>query len=520
MPRIDIPIKDCIIPMYDDVLEDIFEHRHTHYVFAGGRGSTKSSFVSMAIPLLIMANPNIHAVCFRKIANTIQTSIFPQVVWSIHQLGMEGLFRIPKVYSSPIVYLPTGQQIMFMGLDDPMKTKSIKLPFGYIGVTWFEELDQYAGANELRTVTQSTMRGGERFWDFRTFNPPISKNNWANEYAEECELYPDGSSIVIRNTYLDVPTDWLGQVFIDEAEDLKQKNPRAYEHEYMGIATGTGGDVFQNVEDMDMENTVIPLVYDANGNVIQSKPIMETFDNIYNGLDWGFAIDPLRFVKMHFDPARLNLYIYTEYTTYRTRNEDVFHTLYDEKKLINRDELLTADSAEPKSIGDFKAYGAFIRGAAKGPDSVRYGIKWLQGLNRIYIDKRRCPETWKEFTQYEYEQDRDGNFISAYPDENNHSIDACVEGATLVQTPQGAKRIDELVDTVGELYAYDIDSGEVVVAQYIHCRMTYEEAELYEVELEDGTSLKCTYDHKILTSNRGYVMACELTEDDDVVVTY
>lgn len=424
MPKIDINLKDHIIQMYDDVLEDILEHRHTHYVFPGGRGSTKSSFVSEAIPLLIMANPNIHAVCFRKIANTIQTSIFPQVVWGIHQLGLESLFKIPKVYSTPIVYIPTGQQILFMGLDDPFKTKSIKLPFGYIGITWFEELDQYAGANELRTVTQSTMRGGEKFWDFRTFNPPISKNNWANEYAEECEMYPSDQTMVIRNTYLDVPRVWLGDQFIEEAEDLKKKNPRAYEHEYMGVATGTGGDVFQNVEDMDMENTTISLAYDADGNVIQEAKIKDTFDNIYNGIDWGFAIDPFRFVRMHFDPSRLNLYIFAEYETVKTRNEEVFRMLYDELKLVKREELVTADSAEPKSIGDFKAYGAFIRGAYKGPDSVRYGIKWLQGLNHIYIDKRKCPKTYLEFVNYEYEQDKDGNFISAYPDENNHSIDA------------------------------------------------------------------------------------------------
>ena len=192
-----ISIEDCIIPMYDDVLEDILRHGHTHYVFPGGRGSTKSSFVGgIAIPLLIMSNPNIHAVCFRKIANTIQTSIFPQVTWGIHQMGVEHLFHIPKTYSTPIVYKPTGQQILFMGLDDPMKTKSIKLPFGYIGVTWFEELDQYDGENELRTVTQSTMRGGEQFWDFRTFNPPISKNNWANEYTETCEIQRRENTLV------------------------------------------------------------------------------------------------------------------------------------------------------------------------------------------------------------------------------------------------------------------------------------------------------------------------------------
>lgn len=421
--QVKIKMKDSIIPMYDDVLQDVLEHRHRRYVFAGGRGSTKSSFVGgICIPLLIISNPTIHAVCFRKVANTIQTSIFPQVIWGIYQLGLEHLFKIPKTYSTPITYLPTGQQIIFMGLDDPNKVKSIKLPFGYIGVNWFEELDQFAGENELRKVTQSTKRGGELFWDFRTFNPPISKNNWANEYTENCEIYRPEGTRVIRNTYLDVPVEWLGEEFIEEAEELKEINERAYIHEYLGQAIGTGGDVFPNVADLDMEQEVN--ITDSYGNVISKVKMYQTFDHIYNGIDWGFALDPFRFVKTHFDKKHLDLYIFDEYTAVKTRNEDVFNELYTEHKKIQKDELVIADSAEPKSIADFKAYGAWIRGADKGSDSVRYGIKWLQGLRHIYIDKRRCPDTYKEFTQYEFEQDKDGNFISAYPDENNHSIDA------------------------------------------------------------------------------------------------
>ena len=409
--------------MYDDVLEDIFEHRHTHYVFPGGRGSTKSSFVGgVSIPLLIMQNPQIHAVCFRKVANTIQTSIFPQVVWGIYKLGVESLFKIPKTYSTPITYIPTGQKIMFFGLDDPMKVKSIKLPFGYIGITWFEELDQFSGENELRTVTQSTMRGGEKFWDFRTFNPPISKNNWANEYTEDCEIYRQDNTLVVRNTYLDVPEDWLGQQFIEEAEDLKAINPRAYEHEYLGHAIGTGGDVFQNVEEFDADAPTE--IQDVHGKVIKTVKLSDTFDTVYNGIDWGFALDPFHFAKCYFDSRRLDLYIFREYRTIQSRNETVFRELYEDEKLLTSEDLVTADSAEPKSIADFKAYGAFIRGAEKGPDSVRYGIKWLQGLRHIYIDKRKCPNTWREFTTYEYEKDKDGNFISAYPDMDNHSIDA------------------------------------------------------------------------------------------------
>ena len=418
-----INLQDCIIPMYKDVLADVFKHNHTHYVFPGGRGSTKSSFVGgIAIPLLIMQNPKCHAVCFRKVANTIQTSIFSQVIWGLYQLGVDSLFKIPKTYATPIVYLPTGQKIYFMGLDDPMKVKSIKPEFGYLGITWFEELDQFSGENELRTVTQSTMRGGDKFWDFRTFNPPISKNNWANEYTEDCEAFRQNNTLVVRNTYLDVPEEWLGQQFIEEAEDLKSINPKAYEHEYMGIPTGTGGDVFENVSDMDM-NELVPR-FDVYGNTIELIPKWQTFDHIYCGIDWGFARDPFQFVRCHFDRNHLDLYIFDEFRTKKTRNKTVFDILYEEKKKLRKDELVIADSAEEKSIADFKVYGAFIRGAEKGPDSVRYGIKWLQGLRHIYIDRRRCPYSFKEFTQYEYERDKDGNFISAYPDADNHSIDA------------------------------------------------------------------------------------------------
>ncbi len=422
--NINIPIANNIIPMYDDVLEDILEHRHTHYTFPGGRGSTKSSFVGIDIVLLIISNPDIHAVCFRKVANTIQNSIYSQIVWAIYQLGLDSLFKIPKTYSTPIVYTQTKQKIYFMGLDDPQKVKSIKPEFGYIGVTWFEELDQFSGEGELRTVLQSTMRGGNTFWDFRTFNPPISKNNWANEYVEDCETNEKRieNTLVVRNTYLDVPSEWLGQAFIDEAEELKEINPKAYEHEYMGVAIGAGGDVFANVEDKDM--SVMIDIQDFAGRTVKQVPMWQTFDKIYNGIDWGFARDPFRFVRMHFDRSHLDLYIFAEYSTTKTRNKDVFEILYNDMKLIDRNELVTADSAEEKSVADFKAYGAFIRGAEKGPDSVRYGIKWLQGLRHIYIDKRRCPLTYKEFVNYEYDTDRDGNFISAYPDADNHSIDA------------------------------------------------------------------------------------------------
>lgn len=426
-PEVTIKMSDVLIPMFKPVMKDILAHNHTHYTFLGGRGSTKSSLISEAIPLIMLQNPDVHCIVFRKVGNTMRTSVKSQVEWGIEKLGLTPMFHIPKSISSPITLIETGQQILFMGLDDPSKIKSVKLPFGYIGITWFEELDQYSGEAELRKVLQSTMRGGTKFWDFRSFNPPISNMNWANQYA--IDALNRENTLVTRNTYLDVPEDWLGEAFIDEALDLKTTNPKAYEHEYLGVAVGTGGNVFENVEPMYMNDELI-----------------STFDYVYNGIDWGWYPDPLAFNKVYFDAARRDLYIFAEFRVNKMSNRDVFNTLYCDKLLYTQefldrreemglpvrqrrflepDELVTADSAEPKSISDFKSYGGYgCRGAEKGPDSVNYSMKWLQSLNHIYIDPNRCPGTLKEFVEYEYERDKDDEVVSGYPDANNHNIDA------------------------------------------------------------------------------------------------
>ena len=422
-PQITINMKDVIIPSYKSVMLDILNHGHVHYVLKGGRGSTKSSLISEAIPLLMLYNPNIHVVCFRKVGNTLKNSVFSQIIWGIDKLGLTPLFKIPKSIASPIVLKQTGQQILFMGLDDPGKVKSVKLPFGYIGITWFEELDQYSGEKEIRKVLQSTMRGGDKFWDFRSFNPPISNLNWANQYA--IDAMARDNTLVTSNTYLDVPEDWLGEAFFDEAEDLKETNYRAYQHEYLGIPIGTGGNVFENVEPLYM-----------------SDEFISQFDKVYNGIDWGWYPDPFAFTKCYLDLARRDLYIFAEYRVNKHSNRATFDALYHEKQLyseeflekhpeirprhfMEEDEILTADSAEPKSVSDYKSYGGYgCRGAEKGPDSVVYSMKWLQSLNHIYIDPKRCPETLAEFANYEYERDKDDEIISGYPDANNHSIDS------------------------------------------------------------------------------------------------
>lgn len=397
----DIRLSDHIGPAFYSLARDVFQHGHTHYDLSGGRGSLKSSTVSELVPPLLIANPGTHALVLRKVANTIRDSVYAQYIWAIDKLGMAEYWEA-KVSPLELIYKPTGQKIMFRGADDPMKIKSIKVPFGYIAVTHFEEKDQFAGRAEIRNILQSTMRGGQKYWNFESYNPPISRDNWAN--LDSLEDRPD--RLCHKSTYLEAPPEWLGEQFLLEAEHLKQTNERAYRHEYLGEPVGTGGNVFENVVDYPMGSDLIG-----------------SFDRIYSGVDWGWYPDPWAFNRMHFDAARRILYIFDEDRANKKSNQETAEILM-KKHGITAMDRITADSAEKKSVEDYKSYGLYCRPAEKGPGSVEYSMKWLCSLAEIRIDRKRCPETYKEFTCYEYERNKDGEIISGYPDANNHNIDA------------------------------------------------------------------------------------------------
>lgn len=397
-------LTDCIGPAFYNVHNDIKNHRHTYYDLTGGRGSLKSSFISIEIVqgLMKKENANKHAVVYRRVGDTLETSVFSQIEWAIDKLGVSHLWKLTK---SPMraIYLPTDQRIIFKGLDHAQKSKSIKVPFGYIGYLWFEEFDEFAGEEEIRKVQQSVIRGGDEFIVFKSMNPPKSRQNWANDYIEKEKIRSD--TLVSQTTYLTSPKDWLGQQFIDDAEWLKEVNPKAYEHEYMGIPVGTGTEVFDNLEIREITDEEIA-----------------RWDNLYRGVDWGWYPDPFHYGCMYYDSRRLTLYIFEEFRTNKMKNADTAQVLKDEFNL-GRYDVVTCDSAEEKSIADYRSYGINARGAEKGPGSIRYGMKWLQSLVKIVIDPKRCPETAEEFKRYEYELDKEGNPTSNYPDKKNHSID-------------------------------------------------------------------------------------------------
>ena len=368
------------------------------YVFEGGRGGLKSSFISLKIIEILKNNPQMHACVTRQVANTLKDSVYNQMKWAINELGLNDEFDC-KVSPLEIVYKKTGQIIYFRGLDDEMKLKGIKVPFGYIGILWKEEKDQMKGPEQERSVNQSVLRGGAESYDFSSYNPPKSKSAWVNRE----KLTPDPKRVFHFSSYIDAPKEWLGQKFIDDAEHLKAVNPAAYEHEYLGIPNGDGGNVFEYLEIREITDKEI-----------------SGFDRIFQGVDWGFYPDPFAFIRVHYDREREKIYIIDELYVNRWSNANSADWI---KQKGYTDAYITCDSAEPKSVADFRACGLPAKEAVKGPGSVEHGMKWLQ-VRTIVIDRKRTPHAYDEFVNYEYERNNNGEIISGYPDSNNHLIDA------------------------------------------------------------------------------------------------
>jgi len=192
-----------------------------------------------------------------------------------------------KTSPQELTYIQQAKDI-FRGADKPKKIKSVKFVKGYCKYVWYEELDEFAGPGEIRLINQSLMRGGDEFKVFYSYNPPQSVNSWVN--TESQLTRPD--RFTHHSTYLTVPPEWLGKQFILEAELLKQTKPESYNHEYLGVVTGTGGEIFRNVTCRE----------------ITDKEISE-FVTVRRGLDFGFAADPTAYGVMSYDRKHKTLYI-------------------------------------------------------------------------------------------------------------------------------------------------------------------------------------------------------------------
>ena len=388
-------------PAFYSVWNDFLDEKYTEFVLKGGRGSAKSSFAAAAILLGLEMYPEANAICYRKVAATQLDSCYSQFEFTL-QGSLSPLADHWKCSKSPlkIVNTNTGQQILFRGLDDPSKSKSLRAPKGYFRFLWFEETAEFDGMEEIRSVMQSVLRGGQSFQTFYTYNPPMTSANWCNSEFSK----PQPGRLIHHSDYRSVSPDWLGKNFFVMAENLRLQNERAYRHEYLGEVTGTGGAIFPNVVPIQLTDEEIA-----------------TFSNLRWGLDLGFALDPTALVGIEMRKAEREIIIFDE--VYKTHL--LTHQIADEIKNHHFGyQYVMCDSAAPLTIADLESQGCPVLGAAKGPDSIKHGILYLQSLNHIYIDVLRCPNTYKEFSMYEYEKNKAGQFLSKYPDTNNHAIDA------------------------------------------------------------------------------------------------
>ena len=386
---------------FDPLSRAIDREEYAEYWLKGGRGSGKSTFIARKRLLGLLAHPEASALVYRRVANTLRQSVYEEIIKAVDALGLRPWcqFRLSPL---EVRLKGTGQRILFRGADDPGKSKSITLSKGYFGYLWFEEASEFSGMADIRTIRASAFRGAclQRPVTFLSYNPPVSARNWINEEA----LVPSPERMTHTSSYLELPREWIGEDFIAQADALRASNERAWRHMYLGEVTGTGGEVFENV--------VLRPVTDEE---------IAGFGETYAGIDWGWYPDPFHFVRCAYRHGRLT--VYDELRLNKTSNRDAFNLLAAKKGLTRAEEVI-ADSAEMKSISDMRAYGMRCVAASKGPGSVRASMKWLQGLHEIVIDPMRCPYAAREFSEYEYERDREGGPVDAFQDADNHAIDA------------------------------------------------------------------------------------------------
>lgn len=425
-----IRVTDLCIPKFHPILGDVFaEDGHSEYWLKGGRGSTKSSAISLMIVLLMVCYYFVNAIVTRRVAATLRNTVFNQMRWAVDALGYAPYFRA-TVSPMEITYVPTGQKVVFLGMDDPTSVKGTVFATGYGAVQWFEEVDQLDSWGQVSNLLRTLRRGGSRFWTFYSYNPPMTMWSWVNAQALEMERKP--SCLVDHSTYLDVieggHEDWLGSAFIEDAEYEREEHPRHHAWEFLGEITGTGGTVFENLKKVHL----------TDGEI-------RTFDNPRCGVDWGWFPDPWRFVRCEWQAGRGRLVIYDERSANRTPPEETAGIVRDALTYADVEggnpyyhpDRVLCDDANPADIAVYHREGVRARAAGKG-NMRKPSYEWLAGLREIAIDPDRCPLTFQEFSLCEYERDRGGNWTNDYPDGNDHSIDA-VRYAMMAEVARGRK---------------------------------------------------------------------------------
>ena len=397
-------------------------------ILKGGRGSAKSSYAYLKLLDVFLSRPDAMWLCMRRYANTLRRSCFTNVLWAIRKRGMtlgrshEDADFTFSVSPMEVVYNATGQKVIFSGLDDPEKLKTITFddPAKKIEILTWEEYSQFDPA-DVRNVEYSVLRSDYGL-EVKIFNPPPDSEHWANrEAAEKAE---DETVIVHHSTWRDVPEEFLGSRFVANAERMYRENPEAAKNELDGETVELEGRVFRNIEE----------------RTISDEEIAE-LKWIRRGVDWGYETDPWVLLDVAYDRKRREVVIFGEEWRYHMLNPDTAKVAKEhmaergpdgrvlrdaEGDPVFRRNLpaneVRCDIAEKKSIADYKAYGIEAVGASKRVP-VADGIVWLKGRAHIVIDRERAPLAYQEFVRYRAVLDKEGRF-KGYSETDNHSIDA------------------------------------------------------------------------------------------------
>lgn len=404
----DINVNFHFAPYYKSFIKDLYKAKHQKYSIYGGRDSAKSTSLYMLELLIVMQEGDVLIV--RRYYNTLEGSSYTGIIKQIRKYGLSDLFKITK---SPlrITHIPSGRVINFGGLDAETKLNSTESLTGNYALVVYEECQEIEQEKKCAEVN-ATFNRGEGSDTFRVcyiFNPPANRNHWTNVTLREDKPGYQKSLLV---NYLNIPKKWVGKRQLEEIERIKKENPKMYRHRYLGEPLADEDTVFENVETME----------------ITDEQIAEWFrqdEYLFCGMDFGYSPDPNAAVFMKYDPDNRFLYIFREFYKGKLNNKQISDGL--EAAGFSKDYLIIADKDE-KTINDLRSYGWRIQSAVKGPGSVEEAFKWLQGLNKIIIDDKRCPNAAEEFLLYHYCMDKFGNIKSGYKDTDNQA-DHIIAGA-------------------------------------------------------------------------------------------
>jgi len=395
----EIHLSEIISPVFHEVWS-AFDY-YTTVVMKGGRNSGKSTTTAIWIIKQLMQKP-INALVVRKVERTLRDSVFEQLKEAIKILNVDSEWS-ERVSPLSLTHTPSGARIIFRGADDTAKMKSIKTSKYPIAVLWIEELAEFKTEDEVGVIVNSVIRAeldpGLKYTVIMTYNPPKRKQNWVNKKYNT--QFQNKNVYVHHSDYRDNP--FVSKAFIEEAEHVKETNEHKYKWVFLGEPIGGGVVPFNNL--------VFRRITDDE---------IKQYDNIRQGIDWGYAADPFAFGRMHLDKKRRKLYFLDE--LYGVKLSNAYVADWIKAKGYHNDTCI-ADSAEPKSIDDLSARGISIVGAKKGPGSVESGEKWLDELEEIVIDYQRTPNAAREFENIDYQIDKDGEIKSKLEDKDNHLID-------------------------------------------------------------------------------------------------